>query len=332
MSRAIVTLLLATSAVRVEGQRVLPTRYEADRFYFTLVTERGDTLMLFTDTGGGLFLYAEAAERTGLVVLGPEAIRQRFGNGIPAEAIREMGGSLVELPAGPVGRELPALRTPFGDARILPVRPPGAGNPGERAALRDGMLGQGWFAGRVWTFDYPGQRLLVHDTVDRASVADHIEMKLGFRSNAGGSRQTNYPRMQIVVDADTLDMLFDTGATTLLTPEAVQALGDGGPDIRATSFITASTFDRWRTRHADWRMIENAERGSGMAMIEARDVVIAGHTIPRVWFTRRADANFHEWMSQWMDRRIEGAIGGNALRFFRITVDYPNAVAWFLPR
>jgi hypothetical protein len=30
-----------------------------------------------------------------------------------------------------------------------------------------------------------------------------------------------------------------------------------------------------------------------------------------------------------MDRRISGAIGGNALRHFRITLDYPNAVAVF---
>lgn len=316
----------------MEGQRVLPTRYEADRFYFVLTTERGDTLMLFTDTGGGLFVYAESAERTGLAVLGAEAIRRRFGAGIPDQALREIGGRLVELPAGPAGLELPPLRTPFGEARVLPVRPPGAGESGERAALRDGMLGQGWFAGRVWTFDYPGQRLLVQDALNAATVADHIEMKLGFRTSPDGTRQTNYPRMQIVVNADTLDMLFDTGATTLLTPEALQALGDGGSDIRATSFITASMFDRWSARHPNWRVIENAERDNGMAMIEARDVVIAGHTIARVWFTRRADSNFHEWMSQWMDRRIEGAVGGNALRYFRITVDYPNAVAWFRPR
>jgi hypothetical protein len=34
-------------------------------------------------------------------------------------------------------------------------------------------------------------------------------------------------------------------------------------------------------------------------------------------------------MSRFMDKRIESAIGGNALRSIRITVDYPNAVAVF---
>jgi hypothetical protein len=34
-------------------------------------------------------------------------------------------------------------------------------------------------------------------------------------------------------------------------------------------------------------------------------------------------------MSQWMDKKIEGALGGNGLCHFRVTVDYPNAVAYF---
>jgi hypothetical protein len=43
----------------------------------------------------------------------------------------------------------------------------------------------------------------------------------------------------------------------------------------------------------------------------------------------RPDRNFHEYMSQWTDRRIEGALGGSALRYFRVVVDYPNAIAIF---
>lgn len=66
-----------------------------------------------------------------------------------------------------------------------------------------------------------------------------------------------------------------------------------------------------------------------MSMIEVPTVSVAGHSIGPVWFTRRADKNFHEFMSQWMDRKVDGAIGGNALRYFRITIDYPNAVALF---
>lgn len=46
-------------------------------------------------------------------------------------------------------------------------------------------------------------------------------------------------------------------------------------------------------------------------------------------FTRRPDRNFQQYMSQWMDRPIVGALGGSALRYLRVTVDYPGAVAVF---
>lgn len=41
------------------------------------------------------------------------------------------------------------------------------------------------------------------------------------------------------------------------------------------------------------------------------------------------DKIFHEFMSQWMDRRVDGAIGGNAFATLKISVDYPNGVAVF---
>ena len=46
--------------------------------------------------------------------------------------------------------------------------------------------------------------------------------------------------------------------------------------------------------------------------IEVSRIVVGGYTVGPVWFTRRADKNFHEYMSQWMDKRIEGALGGVA--------------------
>jgi hypothetical protein len=76
--------------------------------------------------------------------------------------------------------------------------------------------------------------------------------------------------------------------------------------------------------------MENAEDNRGAApIIEVPAITIAGFTVGPVWFTRRPDAAFHEYMSQWMDRRVEGALGGSALRWFRIVVDYPGARAAF---
>jgi hypothetical protein len=48
-----------------------------------------------------------------------------------------------------------------------------------------------------------------------------------------------------------------------------------------------------------------------------------------VWFTYRPDKSFHEYMSSMMDARVEGALGGSALRYFRVTVDFPHGRAVF---
>jgi hypothetical protein len=191
------------------------------------------------------------------------------------------------------------------------------------------MLGQEWFGGRVWTFDYPLRRLLLRATGDVPGQKQEHKVALGFKSDASGKRVLNFPRIQVVIDGETLDLLFDTGATTFLSDTALAALQDKGAADRATSFITASTFEKWRKQHPDWRVIEKAEKTTGEAMIEVPGVTVAGYRVGPVWFTRRADRNFHEFMSQFMDKRVEGAVGGNALRFFRVTVDYPNAIAIF---
>ena len=110
---------------------------------------------------------------------------------------------------------------------------------------------------------------------------------------------------------------------------AQEALSDDRAATRATSFITDELFQKWHADHPGWRVIEEAEVGTGEAMIEVPEMRIAGYTVGPVWFTRRADRNFHEYMSQWMDRRIDGALGGNALREFRVTLDYFHGRARF---
>jgi hypothetical protein len=64
-------------------------------------------------------------------------------------------------------------------------------------------------------------------------------------------------------------------------------------------------------------------------MIEVPTVQVGGYGVGPVWFTRRPDRNFHVYMFQWMDRPPEGALGGSALQYLRVTVDYPRAVAVF---
>ena len=289
----------------VAGQTVLPARYDEHRFFVEPVTESGEKMVFYTDTGGGLFIYKKDAENLKLSEAGKEV-------------------ESIELPKFKEGFSIPA---PLGSAGKIFVFDPPKNSPDLEA---QGILGQQWFAGRIWTFDYPKGRLILWDK--RPEVIEKRskhKVQFGFKSDEKGKRALNFPRIQAEIDGEILELLFDTGATTFLTAEALKTLGDGRKAARATSFITATTFEKWRKNHPGWRVIEKAETRTGEAMIEVPKIKIAGYEVGPVWFTRRADKNFHEFMSQFMDRRVEGAIGGNALRHFRITVDYPKAVAVF---
>lgn len=297
-------------AQRVGEPLILPTRYDEHRFFVEPVTPDGNKLVFFTDTGGGLFIFADAVERLKL----------------PTTKIQENGQTieLVQLPKFKADATVPA---PLGSRERLRVFA-----TTERDSMSEswsGMLGQQWFADRVWTFDYPNKRLMLRADGDLPKSNEKHQVALGFRKNPAGKRAAHFPRIQVSIDGETLDLLFDTGASTELTDAALAVLKDQRPAMRATSFITATVFERWRKQHPNWRVIERAEKRSNEAMIEVPSVSIAGYTIGPVWFTRRPDKNFHEWMSQWMDQRIEGALGGNALRHFRVSVDYPRALAVF---
>ena len=122
-------------------------------------------------------------------------------------------------------------------------------------------------------------------------------------------------------------MLLDTGTSAWPSSEAatVAGLSEGQS---GTSFIAASIFDEWTKTHSDWLVIEKGCRVSNQDMIRVPAITVGKSTIGPVWFTRRPDPDFHQFMSSMMDRRIDGALGGSALKYLRIVVDYPNEQAY----
>ena len=288
----------------------LPVRYDDHRFYVRPVTTGGDTVEFYTDTGGGeMMIYPSAVQRLGLR---PDTT---FVNGRPI--------ARTAFPGFQAGAGIPTGSGP--NAGRLIVFPP---NP-LVSTTDQGFLGQGWFADRVWTFDYPGRRLLLRAAGDVPQADPGHRVKLFFKADSAGARINSFPRVRVQVDGDSLDLLFDTGATTILADSVVAALRDGRPGRRATSFISESVAARWRQRHPDWRVVPGAEQSTGMAMIEVPRISVAGHEVGPVWFTLRPDRSFAQFMSPLMDRPVVGALGGTALQYFRVTVDYPGAVAVF---
>jgi hypothetical protein len=293
----------------------LPVLYSADRFFATPVTAKGETLHLYTDSAGGQFLSTSAVKRLGLKVK----------ETVPGDNEGETY-PMFELPPFRPGAGIPL---PLVHGGLIPTLPEKQEKQ-HANDFQDGLLGQAWFSGRVWTWDYPGHKLLWLPDGGLPAVDPSHRVALGFKADGFGKRLLDFPRLQATIDGETLDLLFDTGAMVVLGPEALAKLGDKGPSIRGTSFIVATRFDAWRKKHPGWRVIEKADQNmKGEPMIEVPTVTVAGYTVGPVWFTRRADPNFHGFMSQFTDKQVEGALGGSALKFFRVTVDYPNAVAAF---
>jgi hypothetical protein len=293
----------------------LPASFVDDLIFVRPVTRDGHSLRLFTDSGGGSqALYEDAVRRLGAPVY------------LLSDADEPL--STTPIPDWRPDKAIPpprAIHQPTALQRNFLTVARDADAPLDV----DGYLGQGWFSGRVWTIDYLRQRLLWRAKGDVPQHTPLDEVLLHFPKAADGLPIASFARITIRVEGEPVDLLFDTGATLTLSPAGLSAMGDGRGTSRGTSFLAGSLFDRWRTRHPEWAVIEGAERNTGAPILRVPLVVIGRSAVGPVWFTRRADETFRQYMSSFMDAPVEGALGGSALRYFRITVDYPGARAVF---
>ncbi len=300
------------AAAPVPGATDVPARFVADRVYVDLPLKSGGTLDLYTDSGGGsLILSRRAATRVGLALhpIDNPQVRAALGKDARSASPPALAGALPPLPA----RLFVVAR-----AAQMPTWP----------EQGDGFLGAKWFEGGIWTWDYPAHHLRREDAAWVAGRGLH-ETALGFLTSADGSRPTNFARIEVGIDGQTVPMLLDTGAETFLTPAALARLGDGGPALRATSMIEASLFDRLHARHPDWAYVPVAQVATGSPMLLVPSVEIAGLRSGPVWMTRRSDAAYRQFMSSMMDRPVAGSLGGNALHELTMTVDFVRARAYF---
>ena len=309
-----------------DGTQV-PVDVVAGRYFARLALNQGGYLRFYLDTGGGTDM------------LFPSAVR-RLGLSTQTEIMGEDTLTWVSFPREKGDARFPPFPDPVMPAaaggqrpdRLL-IPPPqwGMMELGDTGMTVDGLLGPPWFAQGVWTLDYPNRRLFFHG---RQGIAGGIPagcwVPLGFQRDSTGSRTANYPRITAVIDGDSVDFLFDSGANTTLTDSAWRKADSTLPRHRATSFIIRSRVEAWHARHPDWPFVERAEQGTAAAMIQVPAIQVGGRLIGPVWFTERGDGSFHRFMSQWMDRVIDGALGGDAWAGLVVVLDYPAARAALL--
>lgn len=298
------------------GGREIPAIFVGNRIFVRWHTQTAGDLFLYTDTGGGMVsLYPEAVQRLRAPV---DTIRWRRGSEsgmrLVVKVPRTLGDSILPLP----------LDSNPGFARFLvqyEEEPP----TDVRGTRWDGRLGSLWFANGVWILDYLNRRLYFNDSVTTGPRPSQCWVPLAFQTDSLGSRTNSFPRVTGRIEGEAIEFLLDTGARTQLTEDASAVVEPSEPRVRATSFIVQERFERWHKRHPDWLLVPNAEDGTGLPMIRVPIVEIGNRRIGPVWFTERPNANFRTFMSQYMDRPVEGALGGSAWRDQMLVLDYPRA-------
>ncbi len=277
----------------------LPTRYVADRWFATPVTAQGDTLVLYLDTGGG-------------GVYGIKSVVQRLGYKTTFTGIEEGDSSFVggKFPSFRSGAEIPA-----------PICGDQLDGYGTAVDAEGGMgaLGHPWFAGRVWVIDYPKHAMSVFTSAPQAHELGQHTIPMTLQDPG----RKNFPRIRVTVAGDTISMLLDTGAMSVLTADAVKVMG-AGPSTRASAFVSTRLWDRWRSVHPAWRVVVGGEARTQADLIEVPSLSIGGYEVGPIWFAKRRNQVYDNMMSPQMDKPVDASIGGVAFRTFRMTLDYPN--------
>ncbi len=264
----------------------------------------GGALTFFANTAGGSFLLEEGARRVGMVYFTDES-----GN-----TFVDLDGLLA--PAGlPLTGKSEALLLPYGQ--------------GDLDCGADGTLGQSWFGQYCWSIDYPGQQLSCYQPP--LSPLEAHTIPVSFMKDRSGARVANFPRLMVEIDGQAIPMILDTGAKLLPTSEASRAMGDSTLNAPiAASFIIESIFEEWQQAHPDWKVVEQADQELGnVKMIEVPSITVAGQEVGPVWFCSRADDHYLAYFSRFTGQAVMGALGGSGLQHFKVTLDYPNALAKF---
>ena len=298
----------------------LPSALIDGRFFLKIPTLNNDTIVGFCDTGGGYTaIYYSTLQKLKLetkistVEIDGEKTSFIFAKDlydskyIPYPTIANYYKSAIDAPFFEIPDESEHTNLFF---KYFP---------------HDVFLGQFFFINKSWTFDYKSGKLFVNTPIS-TNATDENTQPIGFKKDRQGNKIFGHPSMKIVVDGETIDVLFDTGATLL--PGENSKSDFGNKTATGGSFIAKSIFDIWHKQHPDWRVIEKGE-ATGADIIEVPQVKVGNLTAGPVWFAKRPDEAWSKGMIGSMDKVVKGAIGGSFLQYFKVSIDYNSELIKF---
>ncbi len=264
-------------------------------FVFPSSSEPG--LKLRLDTGGYDLVSAAAAQRVHLK---------------PAAAAHFQGGDRGTF-------ELPQPTT-LSSAALLQAR---SGALESTFVERvDGTLSLGRFAAQPITIDFP--RKLVTLGEPHAN-GDRVTMTVGLGPRpAPGLVQAASALVPVMLDGERIMMLLDTGADVAIDA-AIRSRFDDAAATRSLPLISKALFDRLRGRHRDWTVLTGAagmaEAKGPVTLLRVSEFRIGSHRGPPTWCAVRDDAETYTTLTRMFGTTVEGDLGGEAFRAWRITID-----------
>jgi len=279
------------SAISDDNEMKLPCFFKNNLIYLTAKLSNNDTLTFYTDSGGKNFIYTR-----GLKKLRIKNTTQNLWENSSIKTIFEVNN--ISLPKR---------------AEIYYIK--------EKGVIEDGMLGREWFADRIWRINY--QRYFLSEITNIPHNEFELITPLYFLKDDAKQVINHLPRIEIVINNDTLSLLFDTGAQVYLSDDAQEQMKD--QSLTAISFISSSIFDSWKALNPEWEVIKKGDKQYKADMIRVPEIKIGSKIIGPIWFVKREEQNFQVMSRLFFDKQIVGAIGGNALSLLGdIIVDYQN--------
>ena len=300
---------------------LLPSLFiDGERFYIKMASASGDTLLAFGDSGGGIsMLPAPVADKFKLdskVHLGLLRGLMPFRYICFSDLVTD-----AHIPPPDPLRSF-VIRRPFGRVTVPTLFVPPMDDEVKfimKSMPFDIFLGQNFFMGKAWTIDYKNQQVWVNTPVAASETGKPGVQHVGFKKNKNKENVNGHGSFFIEVDGEVIEVLFDTGATIVLSENGKKLLRTNRKTIGG-SFIAASVFDKWQQKHPEWKCYPKSDMNSDI--IEVPKITIGGNEVGPVLFAKRNDEVWSQGMIQTMDTVVKGAIGGSALKYLKVMIDY----------
>ncbi|HEY0382753.1 MAG TPA: hypothetical protein VGC72_11175 [Candidatus Elarobacter sp.] len=191
----------------------------------------------------------------------------------------------------------------------------------------DGTLSLGRFMTQPLTIDFRKKTVALGEA---PSGGDRVAMTVGAGPRpAPGLVPQASALVPVTVGGERVLMLLDTGADVAIDTAHRRRFDDASA-TRSLPLIAKELFDRLHARHPDWTVLlgaaRMAETKAPVTLLRVADFTIGTHRGPPTWFAVRADSETYATLTRMFSMRVDGDLGGEAFRTWRITIDVPHEV------